>query len=68
MWRDKYFNWIPRPNLGFGKGKVNPSQTETYLMKDTIIFHLERLGMKIIIKILLQRYFFVIAEKRKKNL
>jgi len=68
VWRDKYFNWIPRPNLGFGKGKVNPSQTETYLMKDTVIFHLERLGMKIHYKkFYFNDTFFIIAEKSKEK-
>ena len=64
VWRDKYFNWIPRPNLGFGEVKVNPSQTENYLMEDTIIFHLERLGMKIHYKkFYFNDTFFIVAQK-----
>ena len=65
IWRDKYFDWHPKPNLGFTKKKVIPTQTETFLFKDTIIFHLEKLNMKILYKkFYYDDSFLIIAQKK----
>jgi len=68
IWRDKYFDWHPKPNLGFTKKKISQSQTETYLFKDTIIFHLEKLGMKVLYKkFYYDDSFLIIAQKNNQK-